>query len=166
MKFPTQVMCRLCTSDVSQIDNAAYVVGLSERVRTRVEKFGRVKLSEKDAGHAALLRSKTVHVVLLVVAVLVAVWSGNGAIVFLAPFLAFWLGGVAEAVASADNDTEDKVTEATSTTITTTHEAAGKIKAVGKVTAAAVLGVVGIIILIVAAGGAIALKNSVGVLLR
>jgi hypothetical protein len=41
-----------------------------------------------------------------------------------------------------------------------------KIKGVGKVTAAAVLGVVGIVILIVAAGGAIALKNSVGVLLR
>ena len=49
-----------------QIDNAAYAVGLSERVRTRVEEFGRVQLRDTEA--AALLRSKVVHVALLLVA--------------------------------------------------------------------------------------------------
>ena len=178
-----------CDTQCTQIDNAAYAVGLSERIRTRVEEFGRVQPRDTEA--AALVRSKTVHVVLLVVAVLVAVWSGNGAIVFLAPFLAFWLGGVAEAVASQSeyecwpyNDTvtgqghRGRVVVLSSSFLVSVSpsdeeavampgaRAAEKIKGVGKVTAAAVLGVVGIVILIVAAGGAIALKNSVGVMLR
>jgi hypothetical protein len=72
---------------VRQIDNVAYVVGLSERVRTRVEEFGRVEL--RDAEAAVLVWSKAVHVVLLVGAVLVAVWSGNGGVTYLTPFLAF-----------------------------------------------------------------------------
>ena len=83
-----------------QIDNAAYAVGLSERVRTRVEQFGRVQLRDTEA--AALVQSKAVHVVLLVVVVLVGVWSGNFFVAGMIPYLAFWLGGVAEAVATPD----------------------------------------------------------------
>jgi hypothetical protein len=66
-------------------------VGLSERVRTRVEEFGRVELQDTEA--EALVRSKAVHVVLLVVAVPTIVWSGNARVAVLILFLAFWLGG-------------------------------------------------------------------------
>ena len=103
-----------------QIDNAAYAVGLSERVRTRVEEFGRVELRDTEA--AALVRSKAVHVVLLVAAVPTIVWSGNNALVALVPFLVFWLGGVAETVARPG------------------ARAAEKIKGVGKATGATFLG--------------------------
>jgi hypothetical protein len=109
---------------VLQIDNAAYAVGLSERVRTRVEEFGRVELRDDEA--AARVWSKAVHLVLLVVAVPAGVWSANGQISGLIGFLAFWLGGVAEAVATPGAG------------------AAEKIKGVGKATAAALFGVAGI----------------------
>jgi hypothetical protein len=115
-------MCRLCFSFVPQIDNVAYTVGLSERVRTRVEEFGRVKLRDTEA--AALVRSKAVHVVLLVAAVPTAVWSASGSliVVLCTPFLTCWLGGVAEAV-------------------TAPGTAAGeKMKGAGMATGAAVLG--------------------------
>ena len=65
-------LCRSCLKSVPQIDNAAYAVGLSERVRTRVEKFGRVELQDAEA--MALVWGKAVHVALLVVAVPAAVW--------------------------------------------------------------------------------------------
>ena len=110
-----------------QIDNAAYAVGLSERVRTRVEEFGRVELGDAEA--AALVRSKAVHVALLVGAVLASVWSADTWVSRVA-FLAFWLGGVAEAVATPGAG------------------AAEKAKGVGKATGAAVLGLVGYAILL------------------
>ena len=112
-----------------QIDNAAYAVGLSERVRTRVEEFGRVEL--RDAEAAALVRSKAVHVALVAGAVLAGVWSASGVALSI-PFLAFWLGGVAEAIATPGAG------------------AAEKAKGVGKATGAATLGAVGIAILMVA----------------
>ena len=114
-----------------QIDNAAYVVGLSERVRTRVEEFGRVEL--RDAEAAALVRSKAVHVALVVGAVLAAVWSANFFAFGLA-FLAFWLGCVVEAVATPGAG------------------AAEKAKGVGKATGAAALGFVANTILRIAIG--------------
>ena len=79
-----------------QIDNAAYAVGLSECVRARVEEFGRVQPRDTEA--AVLVRTKAVHMVLLVVAVPAMVWSGKAKSVFFVPFFAFWLGGVPEAV--------------------------------------------------------------------
>ena len=108
-----------------QIDNAAYAVGLSERVRTRVEEFGRVEL--RDAEAAALVRSKAVHVALVAGAMLAGVWSADGNVA-----LGIWLGGVAEVVATPGAG------------------AAEKAKGVGKATGAAVLGVVGYTILFVA----------------
>ena len=110
-----------------QIDNAAYAVGLSERVRTRVEEFGRVEL--RDAEAAVLVWSKAVHVALIAGAVLAAVWSASQELTYLIAFLAFWLGGVAEAVATPGAG------------------AAEKAKGVGKATGAAALGPVGIGIL-------------------
>ena len=116
-----------------QIDNVAYAVGLSERVRTRVEEFGRVEL--RDAEAAALVRSKVLHVALVVGTVLAGVWSANLDAASLIPFLAFWLGGVAETVATPGGG------------------AAEKAKGVGKATGAMLLGFVGFCILAVAIGG-------------
>jgi hypothetical protein len=121
-EMPNPNLCH-AYGPVPQIDNAAYAVGLSERVRTRVEEFGRVELRDTEA--AALVRSKTVHVMLVVVTVPAAVWSEDfGWAQALVPFLVFWLGGVAEAVATPGAGAAEKVT------------------GVGKATAAAALGVV------------------------
>ena len=46
-----------------EIDNFCYAVGLSERVRSRVESVGHIELSSEDA--AALVRMKTTHVSVL-----------------------------------------------------------------------------------------------------
>jgi hypothetical protein len=117
---------------VWQIDNVVYAVGLSERVRTRVEEFGRVEL--RDAEAAAMVWSKAVHVALVVAAVLVGVWLGNVQVAWLLCRLAFWLGGVAEVVATPGAG------------------AAEKIKGVGKATGAVVLGMAGATIMALAAG--------------
>ena len=116
-----------------QIDNTAYAVGRSERVRTRVEEFGRVQL--RDAEAAALVRSKAVHMTLLAWAVLAGVWSANSKAAIYIGSLAFWLGGVAEAVATPGAG------------------AAEKAKGVGKATGAVVLGFVGNAILFKIIGG-------------
>jgi hypothetical protein len=97
-------------------------VGLSERVRTRVEEFGRVELQDTEV--VALVWSKALHMVLIVVTVPAAVLLGDPLLPVLGPFLLFWLGGVAEAVATPGAG------------------AAEKIKGVGKATGAAVLGFV------------------------
>jgi hypothetical protein len=108
--FNTVAVLFLC-----EIDNIAYVMGLSERVRARVEHMGRAELADVEA--AALVRTKTVHVGLIVAAVVVAVWVGGtgGPNVyqgnvkkmlmwkFMAlctlPFAPFTIGGAAEAFA-------------------------------------------------------------------
>ena len=93
-------------TSVPQIDNAAYAVGLSERVRTRVEKFGRVELRDTEA--AVLVRSKAVHVVLLMAAVFAGLLPGVY-VTFLTPLLAFWLGGVAEAATTPGTGAAEKI---------------------------------------------------------
>jgi hypothetical protein len=119
--MPNSNLCRSSLSSVRQIDNAAYAVGLSERVRTRVEEFGRVQPRDTEA--AALVRSKVVHVVLLVAAVPTIVWSGTvGVAGLLVPFLVFWLGGLVEAVTTPGAGVSEKM------------------QGVGKATAAVVLG--------------------------
>jgi hypothetical protein len=122
---------RVLSYSVPQIDNAAYVVGLSERVRTRVEEFGRVELRETEA--AALVRSKAVHLGLLVPSVLVMVWSENAPLFLMGPFLVFWLSAVAEAVATPGAGVVEKI------------------QGVGRVTAAALLGLVGAVLLFMVA---------------
>jgi hypothetical protein len=87
--FNTVAVLFLC-----EIDNLLYAILLPERERARVEVEGRVELGEAEA--AALMRSKAVHVAVLVVAVPCAVAGGVGWI-FL-PLLAFWLAGATEAV--------------------------------------------------------------------
>jgi hypothetical protein len=92
---------------VPQIDNVAYTVGLSERVRTRVEEFGRVELRDTEA--TTLVRSKVVHVVMLVAAVIAGVWSASFLFALMFPFLACWMGGVVEAVAMPGAGAVEKI---------------------------------------------------------
>jgi hypothetical protein len=83
---------------------------------------------EAGAEAGALVQSKVVHVVLLVTAVSLAVWYRyRHAAIVIAPFLTFWLGGVAEAVATPDAGAAG---------------AAEKIEGVGNATGAAALGFV------------------------
>ena len=80
------------------VDNIVFSLALSERVRARVEDAGRVELGDVEA--AALVRAKAVHVVLVVLAILGGVWSGDQVVAIALPFPAFLLGGVAEAFVS------------------------------------------------------------------
>jgi hypothetical protein len=115
-----------------EIDNLLYAILLPERERARVEVEGRVELGEAEA--AALMRSKAVHVLLLVAAVPCAVMVGGGgdlASLWLAqylPFLAFWLAGVTEAVLGSVSAGE-------------------ACKEVGKVTGRCLLGLIGFFVL-------------------
>ena len=88
--FNTVAVLFLC-----EIDNLLYAILLPERERARVEVEGRVELGEAEA--AALMRSKAVHVAVLVVAVPCAVVLGGSArVVFSAPqtaALASWTYG-------------------------------------------------------------------------
>lgn len=84
--------CHRC----SEIDNAAYSIALSERVRRRVEQNGRIDLSDGEA--AELARIKTVHASLIAVTMVLSILTANGDATFYLAFLVFWLGGVAEAV--------------------------------------------------------------------
>ena len=123
--FNTIAILFLC-----DIDNIAYDHGLSEHVRMRVEERGRVDLGAAEA--EALVRTKAVHVGLIVLLVPCVVWSEQLEVALFLPFLAFWLGGVSEAVAAGGG-------------------AAAVGKGVGKATGACLLGLVGFGILVVAA---------------
>ena len=93
------------------IDNIVYSVGLSERARTCVEEFGRVELGDVEAAH--LVRSKGVHMVLIVVILFVATVQGDflDEDVFLAcAFIAFWLSGVIVAATAPGTGVAEKFT--------------------------------------------------------
>eukprot|EP01043_Picozoa_sp_COSAG02_P016893 COSAG02_NODE_753_length_17610_cov_23.119753_17_plen_480_part_00 len=89
--FNTVAILFLC-----DIDNIAFDLALGERVRARVEDAGRVELEDVEA--SALVRTKAVHVAMIVLAVLGGVRSGGNEEASSLPWLAFLLGGVAEAL--------------------------------------------------------------------
>ena len=126
--FNTVAVLFLC-----EIDNLLYAILLPERERARVEVEGRVELGEAEA--AALMRSKAVHVAVLVAAVPCAVVRGGGGdlasfdLALFLPILAFWLAGVTEAVLGSAGAGE-------------------ACKEVGKVTGRWLLGLVGLIALL------------------
>ena len=72
----------------------AFQMGLSEQVRARVEYAGRVVLS--DAEIAVLVRTKTVHELLITLAVLVGVASTQVAIAIPIVLSSFWVAGIVE----------------------------------------------------------------------
>jgi hypothetical protein len=118
-----------------EVDNIAYTILLSERVRMRVEEHGRVELGDAEA--VALTRSKAVHVALIMMAVLAAVWSADSEKGFQLSFLAFWLAGVVGVVGDA---------------VCGSGVAVGTVcKGVAKVTGAWLLGLVGFLGLVLAA---------------
>ena len=125
--FNTVAVLFLC-----EIDNLLYAILLPERERARVEVEGRVELGEAEA--AALMRSKAVHVALVVVAVPCAVVLGGSGdltsllLAILLPLPAFWLAGATEAVLGSAGAGE-------------------ACKEVGKVTGRWLLGCVGLIVL-------------------
>ena len=86
-----------------------------------------------DAEASALARTKAVHVPLILLAVLGGVWLGGTGLGKNLPFLAFGLGGVAEAFVPGAS-------------------AAQTCKRVGKVLGAALLGLVGFVVLVKVAG--------------
>ena len=89
MCFNTIALLFLC-----EIDDVAFALGLSSRVRARLQEVGRIELSAHE--EARLERSKAVHGCVLVSVMLAAVWLkwSKG---FPVIFAAFWLGGVFEA---------------------------------------------------------------------
>ena len=93
-----------------EVDNVAFQLGLPERARTRVEDAGRMELADADA--STLARSKTSHMILLLIALLGGLWAAalgysTFQVLFL-PFPAFWIGGVLEAL-NKGGTTEEKL---------------------------------------------------------
>ena len=86
-----------------EIDNVAYRLALGERIRSRVENVGRIKLSDDQA--AALVWTKHFHLPAVVVFVLTAVVVAHP-VAPLFGLLVFWLGGVAEAFAQTSSAVE------------------------------------------------------------
>ena len=126
--FNTVAVLFLC-----EIDNLLYAILLPERERARVEVEGRVELGEAEA--AALMRTKVVHVAVLVAAVPCTVVGGGGGdlgsfdLAYLLPLLAFGLAGATEAVLGSAGAGE-------------------ACKEVGKVTGRCLLGLVGLSVLV------------------
>ena len=84
--------CLLCS-------NLAYAIGLSERVRRRVEAFGPVDLGDAEA--SALQSSKVMHLGLLVMVVPLCARFMNPWFVLVLPgAIVFGLGGAADVVRS------------------------------------------------------------------
>ena len=91
--FNTVAILFLC-----EVDNIAFTLGLSERVRARVVAVGRVELSDNEA--KSLVQTKTVHVGLFMVFVPGSVWFAHYTATFGACLVAgvpLWVGGVVEA---------------------------------------------------------------------
>jgi len=92
-----------------QVDNQLYEYGLSEQVKAEVEEFGRVYLEPSSL--RLLKASKLVHVVLVTASCTLTVATGHieGGVVLLAGFmisqLVFFLGGIAEVMATAGLNT-------------------------------------------------------------
>lgn len=86
-----------------EVDNVAYAVGLSEKVRARVEFAGRVHLDADDV--TALSITKAVHVFFLVICVPLGVATQISG----SPIAAFILAGLAEVVATPGVSTSAKL---------------------------------------------------------
>jgi hypothetical protein len=106
--FNTIAILFLC-----EVDNAAYAMGLGDRVRARVEHVGRVELGGLEA--AALVRTKVAHIGAITMYGLGMVWLQNRMLGVALAYVPFWIGGVAEAlvVTSGGADTAKRVCKVT-----------------------------------------------------
>jgi hypothetical protein len=95
---------------LTEIDNMAYALGLSEQARKQVEVKGRVELGEEAT--ALLLRSKIAHMVAIVVGIGWVVVSRHtrGAIIF---HIFFWLAGLVASIRPSPRETAKRMTTAT-----------------------------------------------------
>jgi hypothetical protein len=95
---------------MTEIDNTAYLFGLGERARARVESMGRVELSKAEV--EAMARTKLVHLVLVVAVCLVSVKGSGSSDVMMAfvfmfcPFAVLWAGAAAEALSEPSDSTD------------------------------------------------------------
>ena len=88
ISFNTIAILFLC-----DIDNISFKLALPERIRARVETVGRINLSDTEA--STLVTMKIVHVCLIMLAMLTAVWADDDPKPF--PFLgAFLLGSIVQ----------------------------------------------------------------------
>eukprot|EP01052_Picozoa_sp_SAG31_P076444 SAG31_NODE_35719_length_320_cov_1.117647_1_plen_104_part_01 len=77
---------------ITEVDDICFSIGLSERLRSRVESAGRVSLSADKA--VQLVQTKTVHTVVWVLIILFTIFEGSGQFIF--PAVGTLLGGLAE----------------------------------------------------------------------
>ena len=98
----------VAVSLLREVDNIACSVGLSEHVRARVEQAGRV-VDLDDIETALLVRTKAVHIGMIVGCVPGSVWLAHAAATFGTCALAavpLWIGGLAEAFVSGATPSE------------------------------------------------------------
>ena len=94
---------------LTEIDNLAYALGLSEQARKRVEVDGRVELGEEAT--ALLLRSKIAHMVAIVAGIGWFVVSRNAETI---PWYVFsWLAGLVASIRPSPRETAKRMTTAT-----------------------------------------------------
>ena len=94
---------------LTEIDNLAYALGLSEQARKRMEVEGRVELGEEAT--ALLLRSKIAHMVAIVAGIGWIVVSRN---IETIPWYVFsWLAGLVASIRPSPRETAKRMTTAT-----------------------------------------------------
>lgn len=95
---------------LTDIDNVAYGLGLSERVRDRVEVAGRVELSESDL--TWLVRAKIAHMVAIVVGINAGVTTRSTAgLYWVVGF--YWLAGLVASIGGSLAETAKRMATTT-----------------------------------------------------
>ena len=94
---------------LTEIDNMAYALGLSEQARKQVEVKGRVELGEEAI--ALLLRSKIAHMVAIVAGIGWIVVSRN--IQPIVWYVFSWLAGLVASIRPSPRETAKRMTTAT-----------------------------------------------------
>ena len=94
---------------LTEIDNLAYALGLSEQARKRMEVKGRVELGEEAT--ALLLRSKIAHMVAIVAGIGWLVVSRN--IDDIVWYVFSWLAGLVASIRPSPRETAKRMTTAT-----------------------------------------------------
>ena len=105
--------CLLQTMLLQEVDNAAFLFGLDDRTRARVETEGRVPIDDGTADTIAW--SRKIHIVVTIVAVVTCVLR-QGAAFFYLPTWFFLAGGILETTISGQQMARNIVHKAASAT--------------------------------------------------